>query len=113
MSGSETVGLSWVVLLAFIRLSTRGVVMKPPLSPDRALDLVDQWLAQPCAMVVHPTHRHSAVLRDLVRAVGTAGNRTTDAHLAAPAIEHGATLCSADSDFSRSPGLRWLDPLHD
>lgn len=113
MSGSETVAFPWAVLLAFVRITTRGVAMKPPLSPDSALDLVEGWLGQPCAAVVHPTDRHSAVLRDLLRAVGTAGNRTTDAHLAALAIEHGATLYSADTDFSLFPGLRWTDPLHD
>jgi hypothetical protein len=43
--------------------------------------------------------------------VGTAGNLTSDAHLAALAIEHGALLCSCDADFSRLPGLRWVDPL--
>lgn len=111
MSGSETVAFSWLALLAFVRITTRGVAMKPPLSPDRALDLVDRWLSQPCATVIHPTSRHLAVLRDLLRAVGTAGNRTSDAHLAALAIEHGATLYSADTDFSRFPGLRWADPL--
>jgi predicted nucleic acid-binding protein len=34
-----------------------------------------------------------------------------DAHLAALAIEHGLTLCSADGDFARFPGLRWLNPF--
>ena len=34
-----------------------------------------------------------------------------DAHLAALAIEHGLTLCSADSDFARFPSLRWFNPL--
>ena len=61
--------------------------------------------------MVHPTEQHAGILRDLITQVGTAGNLTTDAHLAALAIEHGAQLCSADADFSRFPGLRWVDPL--
>ena len=52
-----------------------------------------------------------ALARELLDAVGTAGNLTSDAHLAALAIEHGALLCSCDADFSRFPGLRWVDPL--
>jgi predicted nucleic acid-binding protein len=36
---------------------------------------------------------------------------TTDAHLAALAIEHGAELYSADADFSRFPGVSWSNPL--
>jgi uncharacterized protein len=35
----------------------------------------------------------------------------TDAHLAALAIEHNATLYSNDSDFGRFSGLKWVNPL--
>jgi uncharacterized protein len=111
LSGSETVALPWHVLTAFVRLTTRPAVMSNPLTPDEAMDYVDEWLAQSCVAVVQPTLRHAALLRELLNAVGTAGNRVPDAHLAALAIEHGATLCSRDADFSRFPGLHWLDPL--
>lgn len=111
LSGSETVALPWHTLLGFIRLTTRPLIMDPPLPPGVALDYVQSWLAQPCATVVHPTARHAAILRDLLGAVGTAGNRTSDAHLAALAIEHGATLCSRDEDFARFPSLDWTDPI--
>lgn len=112
LSGSETVALPWHTLLGFVRLTTRPAVLVKPLLPTDALDYVDEWLAQPCTTVVHPTEQHAARLRDLLTVVGTAGNRTSDAHLAALAIEHGATLCSADDDFGRFPGLRWQNPLH-
>lgn len=111
LSGTETFALAWVVLLAFVRLTTSSRVFHSPLTTSDALDLVDGWLAQPCATVVHPTSRHAAVLRELLEPLGTAGNLTTDAHLAALAIEHGAELCSTDSDFSRFAGLRWANPL--
>lgn len=111
LSGSETVGLSWTVLLAFIRLSTRSLVVEQPLSVDAATQLVESWLDQPCVTVINPTERHTAVLRELLLPLGTAGNLTTDAHLAALAIEHGALLCSCDTDFARFQGLRWVDPL--
>jgi toxin-antitoxin system PIN domain toxin len=111
LSDTETVGLAWTVLLAFLRLSTNPVVFEEPLRAEEALDLVDGWLEQPCVTLVEPTERHSAVLRELLVPVGTAGNLTSDAHLAALAIEHGALLCSCDSDFSRFSGLRWVDPL--
>ncbi len=111
LSGSETVALTWATLMGFIRLSTNPSLFAQPLEADEALDLVDGWLSQPCVTVVHPTERHSAVLRDLLTPLGTAGNLTTDAHLAALAIEHGALLCSCDTDFARFSGLRWSDPL--
>lgn len=110
LSGTETVAFCWTVLLAFVRLSTRPVVFEQPLTAGEALDLVDGWLAQPPATVVHPTTRHAAILRDLLAPLGTAGNLTTDAHLAALAIEHGAELCSYDGDFERFPGARWTRP---
>jgi toxin-antitoxin system PIN domain toxin len=111
LSGTETVGLSWTVLLAFLRLTTRAGVFRRPLAVELALDVVDAWLAQPAVVAVEPTAKHSRVLRDLLSALGTGGNLTSDAHLAALAIEHGADLCSSDADFSRFPRLRWRNPL--
>jgi predicted nucleic acid-binding protein len=66
---------------------------------------VDEWLAQPPAAIVHPGRRHLRIWRDLLEPSGTAGNLTTDSHLAALAIEHGATLASFDGDFHRFRGL--------
>jgi uncharacterized protein len=111
LSGSETVALAWATVLGFIRISTNPAAFAGALEPGTALDLVDRWLAQPSVTIVNPTERHAAVLREMLMPLGTAGNLTSDAHLAALAIEHGATLCSCDNDFSRFPGLRWVDPL--
>lgn len=113
MSGTETVAFAWHTLLGFVRLTTRTVIMEPPLSHSQALGYVQRWLSQPCATTVHPTRRHVSVLGDMLAAVGTAGDRVPDAHLAALAIEHGAVLCSRDEDFARFPGLAWSDPLRD
>lgn len=106
LSATEPVGFAWIVLLAFVRLTTRSGVLPNPLEPKVALDVVDAWLAQPVSMQVDPTSRHFAVLRGLIEQAGSAGNLTTDAHLAALAIEHGAELVSFDRDFQRFPGLR-------
>jgi toxin-antitoxin system PIN domain toxin len=110
LSGSETVALSWVTLLAFIRLSTNPAVFDAPVSADEALEIVEGWLDQSCVVVVHPSDRHVAVLRDLLEPFGTAGNLTMDAHLAALAVEHGAVICSLDRDFERFPGVRTISP---
>lgn len=111
LSGTETVALSWSVILAVLRLSTRPVVFSQPLDVEAALGVVETWLAQPTVTIVQPTARHFAVLAELLRPIGAAGNLTTDAHLAALAIEHGAELCSTDHDFARFAGLRWVNPL--
>jgi predicted nucleic acid-binding protein len=45
------------------------------------------------------------------KSLGTAGNLVTDAQIAAVAIEHDAVVHTADADFIRFKGLRWLNPI--
>ncbi|MGH8532724.1 MAG: type II toxin-antitoxin system VapC family toxin [Gammaproteobacteria bacterium] len=99
------VGMAWVALLGFVRLATRRGIFSKPLAVEDALSVVRAWLAEPRASVLHPTDRHAQILARLLIAAGTGGNLTTDAHLAALAIEHGATLGSFDRDFERFSGL--------
>ncbi|MFN0168527.1 MAG: type II toxin-antitoxin system VapC family toxin [Bryobacteraceae bacterium] len=111
LSGQETVGFPWNVLLAFVRLTTRPGLFRDPLPVDTAFDLVASWLDQTYATIVHPGPRHLTILRELLLPLGTGGNLTSDAHLAALAIEQRAVLCSSDSDFARFKGLKWHNPL--
>lgn len=106
LSGTETVGLSWTVVLAFLRLTTRPGIFSKPLSLESALDVIDGWLTHPSVVTLEATSQHLRVLRDLLLPLGAAGNLASDAHLAALAIEHGAELCSADGDFARFSRLR-------
>jgi uncharacterized protein len=105
LAGTETVALAWVALLAFIRLSTSAAVFPTPLSTEQAMVQVEAWLSAPAAVVAQPTPRHASLLRGLLRDSGTAGNLTTDAHLAALALEYGADIVSYDRDFARFPGI--------
>ena len=111
LSGSETVGLSWLVLLAFVRLTTRPGVFRKPLPVQSAFELLDGWVAHPLVTMIHPGPRHFYVVRELLESLGTAGNLVSDAHLAALAIENHAELYSFDNDFARIPRLRWRNPL--
>lgn len=111
MSGTETVAFSWTVLLGFIRLTTNPSVVAKPLTAGEALEYVERRLAHPNSTMIEPTTRYPAILRGLLADSGTAGNLVSDAHLAALAIEHGGELCSADRDFVRFSGLRWVNPL--
>jgi uncharacterized protein len=106
LSGAEAVGFAWIALLAFIRVGTNPGIFPAPMTADEATAQVERWLGAPAALVVQPTARHASVLRGLLRETGTAGNLTTDAHLAALAIEHGADIVSHDRDFARFPGVR-------
>ncbi len=99
------VALSWTALLGFVRPTPRAGVFEKPLPVEEALRAIDGWLSHPQARVLAPSVRHAALLGRLLLGAGTAGNLTTDAHLAALAIEPGATLGSFDRDFSRFAGL--------
>lgn len=111
LSGTTAVGLPWVCLLAFLRLTTRRGILARPLDVNAALDYVDSWLNQPFVHPVRPGEGHWAILRSLIRRSGTAGNLTSDAHVAAMALERGATVYSADYDFRRFPGVEHVNPL--
>jgi len=111
LSGDETVGFAWVVLLGFIRLTTNRQVFSHPLAIEDAVAVVDSWLDQPNAHVVSAGEQHWSILRELLSSAGAAANLTTDAHLATLTIEHGAELCSTDGDFARFRQLRWRNPL--
>ncbi|MEO8623340.1 MAG: TA system VapC family ribonuclease toxin, partial [bacterium] len=101
------------VILGFLRISTHARILPRPLSPEQAVAVVDSWLARPQVLVLHATDSHWSILRDLLVESGTAGNRTTDAHLASLAIEHDAELLSTDTDFARFRQLRWTNPIAD
>ena len=113
LSGAESVGIPWVSLLAFLRICTNRRVFDTPLSVDAAIGYVDEWLRQPVVQAVAPGPGHWSVLANLLSRSGMAGNLSTDAHIAALALEHGYTVYSADNDFKRFAGVRQVNPLVD
>ena len=111
LSGSEPVLLSWPVINAFIRIATNPRLHERPLTLKEATDRVESWLQQPFVRVVSPTEFHWKIYQIQLRESAALGNLVSDAHLAALAIEHGATLFSTDRDFARFPSLKWRTPL--
>jgi toxin-antitoxin system PIN domain toxin len=111
LSSVEPVGLCPVVVFAFLRLSTHPRIFEHPLTVTEASQRIGSWLARPTVrlLVASPAHVDS-VCRLLTKA-GTAGNLVTDAQIAALALEYGATVHTADTDFTRFKGLRWENPL--
>ena len=106
LSGGATVGFAWIALLAFMRLSTKVGLFPAPLSIEGALDRVDDWTAQPAALLLEPTAQHLQLVRGLLAPVGVGGNLVNDAHLAAIAIGHRGEIVSYDNDFDRFEGVR-------
>lgn len=111
LSGTTETGLAWIVVLAFLRITTHPRIMQRPMAVETAVGYVSSWLNQPFVSFVRPGEQHWPVFRNLVNTTGTAGNLTSDAHLAALALEHGCDLYSADYDFRRFPGIRHVNPL--
>ena len=110
LAGTEGVGLAWIVMLGFIRITTHPRVLLRPLPASDVLDRIESWLGLPHVHVPQPSNRHFSGLRLNLETIGTAGNMTTDAHLATLAMQRGYVLYSTDTDFLRFRGLRWVNP---
>lgn len=111
LSQDEPVALPWIVMLGFLRITTNSRIMPRPLTVAQATTIVDDWLTQPVMRLLSPGDEHWRIFKSLLDESGTSGNLTTDAHIAALAIENGATLYSTDADFRRFAHLRWINPL--
>lgn len=109
--GGEAVALPWLTICAFVRIATNARLWANPLPPQRVFAIIDEWLAQPGVIVLHPGPRHAGILKRLMVEHRATGPLVMDAVLAALAIENGAWLASSDQDFRRFPELRWLNPL--
>ncbi len=109
LSGRAPVGFAWMALVGFVRLVTHPAIVSRPLSTTTACDIVDAWLGARSAHVLQPGRDHARLFRAML-ADGPGGNRTNDAHLAALAMEHQATVVSYDSDFELFPSVRWERP---
>lgn len=111
LNGTRRVALPWPSLLAYVRIATHARVFDRPLSGAEAWSQVEAWLSAPVAWIPEAGAGHAAVLGDLIARHDARGNLVPDAHLAALAIEHGLTVCSADTDFARFSEVHWVNPL--
>ena len=111
LTGRDDVGIPVVVMLAFLRLTTSSRVLAQPLSVDESCRRVEAWFTAPFVRLISPGGGHVASLVTCLRAAGAGGALTTDAHIAALALEYRAEIHTADLDFGRFPGVRWKNPL--
>lgn len=112
-SGHEPVALSWFVILAFLRLTTNRKVFPHPLSRAEARLAVSRWLERSQSVIIDPGENHWTILQQTMSVAKVSGPLVMDAHLAALAIEHGATLYTTDRDFARFPRLKFKNPLEE
>ncbi len=85
--------------------------MVEPLDVGEAFEMVESWLESECICFLAPGPRHFEMYKEVLLEAGVGGKLTTDAYIAAMAIENQATVYSNDSDFGRFSGLRWSNPL--
>lgn len=111
MAGPEPVGLVTVVLFAFVRVGTSSRAFLHPLSIDEAARHVRSWLRQPATELLSVETRDIEQALSWLCQAGSGGNLTTDAQIAAVARRCRAQVHTADTDFSRFPGVRWSNPL--
>ena len=111
LSGPEPIGLPTAVVFGFMRIGTSPRAFEKPMSVAEGAGHVRSWLSQPVVQVLDPGPDHLGHVLKLLEMLGTGGNLVTDAQIAALVIEQGAILHTADADFQRFPGLRWLNPI--
>lgn len=111
LSGNIDFGFTWQTLTAFARISTDRRLFSNPYSTAEAFEIMESWLSTPRARVLVPTQNHMRIFSRLAIESKVNGPMLMDAHLAALAIEHGATLATTDRDFRRFDGLKLMNPL--
>jgi toxin-antitoxin system PIN domain toxin len=111
LNNTTVIGLPWLVILGFLRLSTNRGFLQKPMKVELACDIVEYWLQFSQVSIISPGWRFRETFLQLLKTTGCAGNLTTDTFLAALAIEYQAELHSHDADFARFSGLRWINPL--
>lgn len=111
LGSDEQVRLGLVSLLSFVRILTDPRLYARPMDVAEAHAHVQTWLERDNVAVAEPTPEHWSTFLTVATEGQARGPVLMDAHLAALAIEHGATLCTTDRDFQRFAGVRILDPL--
>lgn len=105
-SGTEEIGIPWVVHLGFLRLTTNKKIFPRPLSIEAAAAWLDSLETHPFVKMINPGQAHPGILRHLLLMLGSGGNLVTDAHIASLGLELNATIVTGDRDFQRFPGLK-------
>jgi predicted nucleic acid-binding protein len=77
----------------------------------QVLSIFDEWIEMAHIRVLSPGEDHWEFFREMLVGGDVRGKLTSDAALAALTIEYGGVLYTADRDFARFPGLRWVNPL--
>lgn len=110
--GADSVGITWHVATAFLRLSTNRRIFDDPFTGEFARSRLDKLFAHPLVCAVVPTALHWDVFSGMLSDLNLTGDITMDAHIAAVAVEYNAVIATTDKDFRRfSDYVKIVDPL--
>jgi uncharacterized protein len=103
--------LADLAVAGFLRVVTNPRIYATPTPLREAIRFLDGLFEQLTCVAVAAGPRHWEIVRQVIVDADARGNLVPDAHLAAMAIEHGATVATRDRGFARFARVRWLDPL--
>ena len=109
-SAPSPIGLPWITIWVFLRISTNPRAFEKPLTMKEAATIASSWFDVPAVRAVVPGERYWEIFGKLLLEAQVSGPLVTDAALAALAIEHGASVCTTDRDFARFPEVQIVDP---
>lgn len=108
----QIVGLAWQVVTAFLRIGTNPRIFQIPFQIVEAENRLNQLFAHSLVQTVVPTGKHWRIFSEILREEQITADLVMDAHLAALAVEHNATIISTDRDFLRfSKIVKTVNPL--
>ncbi len=113
LSSGRPIRFALVTLLAFVRIASNPRVFNRPLTPAETCSTIEEWLALPNVRLLQPGPRTWTILSELCVSGQARGPMVMDAHLAALALEHGASIATSDQDFTRFPGIELVKPIAD
>jgi len=111
LTEEDEITLSWITIIAFLRIGTSKQAMRNPFTLTEARDIVDAILSRSNVRVLQPSMAHWGIFSRLLVESQSVGNLATDAHLAALALEHNCVLVTNDKDFTRFAGLKIINPI--
>ena len=111
LSSGRPVRFALVTLLAFVRIASDRRIYSHPLMPAEACALIETWLSQPNVRLLQPGPRSWRHLSRMCAEGQAKGPMVMDAHLAALAREHGASIATSDRDFMRFPDIEIVNPV--
>ncbi len=108
----QIVGLAWQVITAFLRIGTNPRIFQIPFEIAEAEKRLNQLFAHSLVQTAAPGEKHWRIFSEILREEQITADLVMDAHLAALAIEHRATIATTDRDFLRfSKIVKIVNPL--